>query len=365
MLASAGVTATAPRKNEQAMSVDLTQATFHDRVGGGVSAPPPITTIISLAAAPSCHKTVGLQNIRPAGIQRRKTARPQGAQSEIPAPIMECLRQGFTRSPKPRANQVGLGKNALGATRMEGAGFRLMSETSLYPAIKRFLETAGFDAKGEVRGCDIVAVRPGEPPTVTIVEMKLGLTLELLLQATDRMRAADEVWLAVPATRRGRDRDPRAHRLCRLLGYGLLAVSTARDRVEVLVAPGPYKPRPDLKRRSRLLLEHGRRRGDPSPGGTGRQPIMTAYRQQALACAALLRAGPGRVVDLRAVAPDAGSILRRNVYGWFERCRRGVYQLTAAGEAALRQWPEADLQPAIGPRSDAASNGTDRDAAVA
>ena len=83
-----------------------------------------------------------------------------------------------------------------------------MSETSLYPAVKRFLEAASFDVKGEVKGCDIVAVRAGEGMTLTIVEMKLGFTLDLLLQVTDRMRAADEVWLAVPATRRGRDRDP-------------------------------------------------------------------------------------------------------------------------------------------------------------
>ena len=37
-----------------------------------------------------------------------------------------------------------------------------MSETSLYPAVKRFLEAAGFDVKGEVKGCDIVAVQAGE-----------------------------------------------------------------------------------------------------------------------------------------------------------------------------------------------------------
>jgi hypothetical protein len=91
-----------------------------------------------------------------------------------------------------------------------------MSETTLYPAVKRFLEAASFDVKGEVKGCDIVAVRAAEGLTLTIVEMKLGFTLDLLLQVTDRMRAADEVWLAVPATRRGRDRDPRVHRLCRL-----------------------------------------------------------------------------------------------------------------------------------------------------
>jgi hypothetical protein len=223
-----------------------------------------------------------------------------------------------------------------------------MSEVSLYPAVKRFLEAAGFDVKGEVKGCDAVAVRNDGLQTLAIVEMKLGFNLELLLQATDRSRVADEVWLAVPATRRGRDRDARVHRLCRLIGFGLLAVNAARDRVEVLVEPGPYRPRPDRPRRQRLLSEHARRRGDPSPGGSTRLPVMTAYRQQALACAALLKAGPARPRELRTVAPDAGSILLRNVYGWFERTGRGVYQLTALGEAALKRWPETLCQSPMG-----------------
>ena len=219
-----------------------------------------------------------------------------------------------------------------------------MSETSLYPAIKRFLEAAGFDVKGEVMGCDIVAVRRGDPATLTIVEMKLGLSLELLLQVTDRARSADEVWLAVPATRRGRDRDRRVHRLCRMLGFGLLAVSPSRDQVEVLAPAGPYQPRRDSRRRVRLLREHARRRGDPSPGGVNRQPIMTAYRQQALACVYALASGPARVRELRAAAPDAGKILLRNVYGWFERMERGTYRLTPVGETALQRWPrEAEI----------------------
>lgn len=216
-----------------------------------------------------------------------------------------------------------------------------MFETSLYPAVKRFLEASGFEVKGEVKGCDIVAVRPAEDLTLTIVEMKLGFTLELLLQAVDRTRVADEVWLAVPVTRRGRDRDPRVRQLCRLLGFGLMAVSAVRGRVEVLAKPAPYQPRRDHRRRTAVLSEYARRRGDPSPGGVTRQPVMTAYRQQALACAALLSAGPGTPRELRTVAPDAGRMLLRNVYGWFERIRRGVYQLSADGEAALRRWPYA------------------------
>lgn len=213
-----------------------------------------------------------------------------------------------------------------------------MRETALYPTVKRFLEAAGFEVKGEVHGCDIVAVQHGERPRLAVVEMKLGFNLELLLQAVDRTRVADEIWLAVPATRRGRDRDKRVHRLCRLIGLGLMAVNTARDQVEILAEPGPYRPRPDPRRRTRLLTEHARRRGDPSVGGSTRLPVMTAYRQRALACAERLRAGPGRPRDLRGAAPDAGQILLRNVYGWFERLQRGSYRLTDAGEAALRRW---------------------------
>jgi hypothetical protein len=69
-----------------------------------------------------------------------------------------------------------------------------------------------------------------------------------------------------------------------------------------------------------------------------RTPVMTAYRQQALACAAALQEGPCRPRDLKAIAPDAGRILLRNVYGWFERAERGVYRLAAPGRQAMLQW---------------------------
>ena len=213
-------------------------------------------------------------------------------------------------------------------------------ETSLYPAVKTFLEAQGFTVKGEVRGCDIVAVRDAEPPVLIICELKLGFTLELVLQGLDRMRAADDVWLAVAATKKGRDRDSRAHRLCRMLGFGLLAVTPAKARVEILVEPAPYQPRRNTKERTRILKEHAARRGDPTGGGSTRQPIMTAYRQQALDCAAAMREGPKQPRDLRPVAPDAGSILLRNVYGWFEKVDRGLYRLSESGHAALQRWGE-------------------------
>ena len=186
----------------------------------------------------------------------------------------------------------------------------------------------------------MVGVRDGEPPVLVIGEMKLGFTLDLVLQGVDRLASADEVWLAVPATRRGRDRDRRARALCRLLGFGLLAVHLPGGDVEVLAEPEPYRPRANLRRRRALLAEHRARRGDPSPGGTRSEPIMTAYRQEALACAARLAAGPLRPRDLLAVSPRAGAILLRDVYGWFRRVERGVYGLNDQGRAALARWGE-------------------------
>jgi hypothetical protein len=131
-----------------------------------------------------------------------------------------------------------------------------------------------------------------------------------------------------------------------LLGFGLLGVS-GRGQVEVLAEPGPWRPRKVKRRRARLVDEHRRRRGDPAVGGTAmrlvpaKAGIMTAYRQQALACAAALAAGPQRPRDLKATVPAAPGILQRNVYGWFERIARGSYGLSEAGQAALRRWPPA------------------------
>ena len=214
-------------------------------------------------------------------------------------------------------------------------------ETSLYKPVKVFLEALGFEAKGEIGGCDIVALKEGSPSALIICELKLSFNLELVLQAVDRAAACDEVWLAVRASIRGRGRetDPRVKKLCRLCGFGLLSVFSS-GRVEVLVEPVKWTPRHDAKRKSRLAEEHRRRRGDPTAGGSTRLPIMTAYRQQALVCASAMAGTPRRPRDLRESAPDAAKILLTNVYGWFERVERGVYGLSNAGRVALEQWKE-------------------------
>jgi len=202
-------------------------------------------------------------------------------------------------------------------------------EVDLYPPVKAFLEQQGFEVKGEVGGCDVLAVRGDEPPV--IVELKLRFTLGLVLQALDRLRVSETVYVAVPADvvkRRG------IRPLCRRLGLGLLIVHGPRRAVEVAVEPGSYRPPRDRRRATRLLAEHTRRVGDPTPGGATRVPIMTAYRQEAIRVATVLAAGPASVAAIRAeaAAPNAGRILARDPYGWFQRVQRGTYRLRGDDE---------------------------------
>ena len=75
-----------------------------------------------------------------------------------------------------------------------------LGEAALYAPVKCFLEARGYEVKGEVCGCDLVARhvddRGDEKPV--IVELKLRFTLALLLQGIDRLAISERVYVAVP-----------------------------------------------------------------------------------------------------------------------------------------------------------------------
>jgi hypothetical protein len=227
-------------------------------------------------------------------------------------------------------------------------------EAALYLPVKQFLERQGYEVKGEVRGCDLVARRGEEPPV--IVELKLRFNLLLVLQGIDRLALTERVYLAVPRPgrcARGRPltpERPEIRKLCRRLGLGLILVGLSRKTIEILEEPVPYRPRQAKSRALRLVDEFSRRIGDANIGGAVGVPLVTAYRQDALRCArALALGGPMRVGALRTAAdvPRAARILQRNVYGWFARLERGIYGLTPEGDEALSRF--ADAIPAFSP----------------
>ena len=208
-------------------------------------------------------------------------------------------------------------------------------ESDLYAPVKALLEGQGYVVKGEVRGCDVVAVRGKEPPVV--VELKRTFGLGLVLQGVDRLALTDLVYLAVGQWPK---QMKNVKKLCRRLGLGFIVVD--KGKADVVLDPAPYVPRQNKRKVGRMLGEHARRVGDPNLGGQAmRAPLMTAYRQEALRCAELLAAnGPMKVAALRAAcdAPKAAQILQQDVYGWFERVERGVYGITPKGREGLERF---------------------------
>jgi hypothetical protein len=223
-----------------------------------------------------------------------------------------------------------------------------LGEAELYAPVKRFLEARGYEVKGEVCGCDVVARhvddRGDEPPV--IIELKLRFTLALLLQGIDRLAISERVYVAVPRPpRNARGLSPEApaiRRLCRRVGLGLIIVG--REGIAVIEEPTPYRPRMARRRAHRLLAEFDRRSGDPNIGGSRSRPLVTAYRQDALRLVCVLaETGSMRLAELRAASgvATAARILQRNVYGWFVRVGRGVYGLSAVGRGALGMFADA------------------------
>ena len=213
-------------------------------------------------------------------------------------------------------------------------------ETELYGPVKALLEKQGYMVKGEVGAADVVARRGDEPPV--IVELKRGFSLSLYHQAIARLALTDRVYIAVPKPR-GRTarrvlKDNIA--LCRRLGLGLVTV-LPDGRTEVQCDPGPYAPRKSTRRTDRLLRAFDALRGDPNDGGATRHGIVTAYRQDAVACARHLACHgetKGSEVARATGVRTATRLMADNHYGWFARVRTGVYALTDDGRRGLADW---------------------------
>jgi len=213
-------------------------------------------------------------------------------------------------------------------------------EQDLYPPIKALLERQGFSVKGEVGAADIVAVREGDEPV--IVELKVRFSLALFHQAITRLKVTDQVYIGVckPKGRTARRALKDNLALCRRLGIGLITVR-ADGAVEVQCDPGPYAPRKNKAKAARLLREFDRLEGDPNSGGATRHGIVTAYRQDALKCAAhLAECGATKGADVaRATGvSEATRLMRDNHYGWFDKVAKGVYDLSGAGYEGLKHW---------------------------
>jgi hypothetical protein len=222
-----------------------------------------------------------------------------------------------------------------------------LKETDLYAPIKRFFETNGYTVRAEVRDCDVVAMKGDD---MVVVELKTSANMELLVQATDRQRISESVYVAVPAPETKKRSTRRSShwkgvkRILRQLELGLITVDPARIKpVQVVFDPLPYRRRKVSAKRRAVITEVAERSGDYNVAGSTRTKLVTAYRESAIYVAWCLReVGPTTPGALRNLGTGARttSILSSNFYGWFQRIARGTYQITAKGTEDLWTYPE-------------------------
>jgi len=220
-----------------------------------------------------------------------------------------------------------------------------MKESDLYLPLKKYLEAQGYEVKGEVIDCDVVAVREGQEPV--ILEFKLTINLSVIIQAVDRLALSSIVYLGIPKQyKMNRTRKRKVIKLLKMLGLGLIVIDPTikTGSVDVVVDPKAYKPRQSKPRLQRLLAEFDNRVGDPNLGGASTMKgRMTAYRQRAIAIGVYLNengAVKASVISKELQDPKARNILYNNHYGWFVNVSRGVYQLSEPGVIESANWIE-------------------------
>ncbi|MGD0113094.1 MAG: hypothetical protein ABSD48_14630, partial [Armatimonadota bacterium] len=84
---------------------------------------------------------------------------------------------------------------------MPTARARKLSETDLYRPVRDYLLAQGYIVRAEVNHCDITAVKGDE---LVVIELKKAFGTALLIQAAQRQRITDSVYVALPKQRPSR-----------------------------------------------------------------------------------------------------------------------------------------------------------------
>lgn len=218
-----------------------------------------------------------------------------------------------------------------------------MKETDLFLPVKSYLEKAGYTVRAEVKNCDVTATMDDE---IIIIELKLSVNIQLLIQATDRQRIADSVYVAVPrpSPRVLRSRIKGIKHILRRLEIGLIFVDleSSEQNIEIIFHPKKFVRRKQPKRKIALLKEISQRSENLNKGGVNKRKLVTAYRENAIQIAVFLdqmgEASPKELVKF-GTGVKTQSILNKNFYKWFIRVSRGVYVLNEVGKTEIAKWP--------------------------
>lgn len=221
-----------------------------------------------------------------------------------------------------------------------------MTEKELYPPIRDLFEKRGYKVNAEVKDCDMTAVKDDE---FVIIELKRNMTVTLLAQGLRRQRTGADVFVAVPKPKNySFNKFRQVFSVLKKLELGLIFVSLRGEHsfAEIVFEPKPYTSTyKDYKKKKAIMREIEGRTIDTNTGGVTGTKIVTAYTEKCIKIACILdmygELSPKQIKDYGG-ADSAQLILSRNVFGWFEKVKTGIYRITNEGRKGLLEYPELE-----------------------
>ena len=217
-----------------------------------------------------------------------------------------------------------------------------MRESDLSQPTVEYFEKLGYTVNCEVKGIDIVARKDDY---LVAIELKLSFNMTLLFQVMDRLKFADEAYVALPKPRRRTKDLTKIRQLAEILNFGVLLVDTGiAQHAEPLYTPHPKdKPR-DNKRKRIATKEASGRSVELNKGGVRSIKIITAYREKCLAAASVMHikseVSAKELRDNFGFDKTIAGALKRDYYGWFEKTEDNNYKLTKKAHTEIAQTPE-------------------------
>ena len=217
-----------------------------------------------------------------------------------------------------------------------------MRESDLSQPTVNYFEALGYIVNCEVKGIDIIARKDDY---LVAIELKLSFNMTLLFQVMDRLKFADEVYIALPKPKRRSKDLTKIRQLAEIIGFGVLLVDVGIvPHAEPLYIPHPKEKPRDNKRKRIAEKEANGRSMELNKGGVKSIKIITAYREKCLAAASVLHLkGSITAKELRTefgFDKTIAQALKRDYYNWFEKTDDCGYKLTEKAQTEIPQTPE-------------------------
>ena len=211
-----------------------------------------------------------------------------------------------------------------------------LRESNMYEPIRELLNSLGFIVRGEVKNCDIAAIKGEE---LWVVEMKLYANLTLLCQAMERKLITEHVFIAIPRPKNNRSKNfVTLKKIVSKLELGLVLVSFDSPIPLAEIAIHPTGRRKTNPKKSVSVRKEILGRSSDSTGGTTKKGVSTAYREKCIKIACLIKLNEelsSRELLKLGCEKGTAAILRKNHYGWFAKTENGKYTLSTMGKEYL------------------------------